>query len=446
MCDRIYVMNEGAFVGEFAARGRDARKESCAHDHGKGQAAHDEHPDHPRCRRPTSHVALRQASAGEHPRRYGMLLSLVAIMLFFQVMTDGTLLQPLNLTNLVLQNSYIVIMALGMLLVIVAGHIDLSVGSVVGFVGAVAARADGSGTMPWWLAVIVPAWSSAPRSARRRAIGSPIFEIPSFIVTLAGMLVFRGLALVLLHGARSAAFRATSDPVPSGCPNCWPVGRTYVPTMVLAHGRVLLVVFQRQAASPRKLDSRIEVAAPFSEDPLAVAAVLGCPFTSPLLRHPERPGHPGRADPHLQLRAPVGDRRQIYAVGGNLYAAILSGIKTERVTFRSSSTWACWPRSPGSSHRAPRAPGQGRPGLRARRHRRLLHRRCGLRRRRHGQRRHGRRPDHGRAEQRHVDPVGGLGLGTEVRYQGPGAPARGRFRPDQQAARRPLTRSGTRAR
>src|SRR5213592_2813043 len=72
-------------------------------------------------------------------RNYGMLLSLFAIMLFFQIMTDGTLLQPLNLTNLVLQNSYVVIMALGMLMVIVAGHIDLSVGSVVGFVGALAA-------------------------------------------------------------------------------------------------------------------------------------------------------------------------------------------------------------------------------------------------------------------------------------------------------------------
>src|ERR1700751_1467873 len=72
-------------------------------------------------------------------RNYGMLLSLLAIMLFFELVTDGTLLQPLNLTNLVLQNSYIVIMALGMLLVIVPGHIDRSVGSVSGFVGAVAA-------------------------------------------------------------------------------------------------------------------------------------------------------------------------------------------------------------------------------------------------------------------------------------------------------------------
>src|SRR6187431_203666 len=74
-----------------------------------------------------------------HFRDYGMLLSLLSIMLFFQVVTDGTLLRPLNLTNLVLQKSYIVIMALGMLLVIVTGHIDLSVGSVVGFIGALAA-------------------------------------------------------------------------------------------------------------------------------------------------------------------------------------------------------------------------------------------------------------------------------------------------------------------
>src|ERR1700732_2818648 len=71
-------------------------------------------------------------------REYGMLLSLFAIMLFFELVTDGTLLRPLNLTNLVPQNSYIVIMALGMLLVIVTGHIDLSVGAVAGFIGAIA--------------------------------------------------------------------------------------------------------------------------------------------------------------------------------------------------------------------------------------------------------------------------------------------------------------------
>ena len=82
------------------------------------------------------------ASAGGHLkanfREYGMLLALVVIMAFFQYMTDGVLLKPLNLTNLILQNSYIIIMALGMLLVIVSGHIDLSVGSVAGFIGGLA--------------------------------------------------------------------------------------------------------------------------------------------------------------------------------------------------------------------------------------------------------------------------------------------------------------------
>ena len=140
-----------------------------------------------------------------------MLLSLIAIMVFFQFMTGGTLLQPLNLTNLVLQNSYIVIMALGMLLVIVAGHIDLSVGSVAGFIGALAAV----------LMVTVQLVDShrwpfdrlprrrRRRSARRRAIGSPIFKIPSFIVTLAGMLVFKGLALALLQGQSVGPFPPT---------------------------------------------------------------------------------------------------------------------------------------------------------------------------------------------------------------------------------------------
>ena len=72
-------------------------------------------------------------------RDYALLLSLLAIMIFFQFTTNGTLFMPVNMTNIILQNSYIVIMALGMLLVIVAGHIDLSVGSVSGFIGAVAA-------------------------------------------------------------------------------------------------------------------------------------------------------------------------------------------------------------------------------------------------------------------------------------------------------------------
>ena len=70
-------------------------------------------------------------------REYGMLIALVMIMAFFQWRTGGILMKPINITNLVLQNSYIIIMALGMLIIIVAGWIDLSVGSVAAVIGAV---------------------------------------------------------------------------------------------------------------------------------------------------------------------------------------------------------------------------------------------------------------------------------------------------------------------
>ena len=81
-------------------------------------------------------------------REYGMLIALVAIMVFFQFYTGGILFRPVNLTNLILQNSFIVIMALGMLLVIVAGHIDLSVGSIVAFVGAIGQPDSFAGELP----------------------------------------------------------------------------------------------------------------------------------------------------------------------------------------------------------------------------------------------------------------------------------------------------------
>lgn len=72
-------------------------------------------------------------------RQYGMIIALIFISIFFQIMTDGILLKPLNVTNLILQNSYILVLAIGMVLVIITGHIDLSVGSVAAFIGALSA-------------------------------------------------------------------------------------------------------------------------------------------------------------------------------------------------------------------------------------------------------------------------------------------------------------------
>src|SRR5712672_4371446 len=148
-------------------------------------------------------------------REYGMLLSLFAIMLFFEFVTDGTLLRPLNLTNLVLQNSYIVIMALGMLLVIVTGHIDLSVGSVAGFVGAVAAVLMVRYHVDYPVAFIACLLVGAAIGAAQ-GYWVAYFKIPSFIVTLAGMLVFKGLALALLQGQSVGPFPETFQRLSSG--------------------------------------------------------------------------------------------------------------------------------------------------------------------------------------------------------------------------------------
>ena len=156
----------------------------------------------------------RQASMARflksHMRDYGMLISLLAIVAFFQYMTGGTLLQPLNLTNLVLQNSYIVIMALGMLLVIVAGHIDLSVGSIVGFIGALAAILMVQFHLHFIPTAILCLLAGAAIGAAQ-GYWVAYFRIPSFIVTLAGMLVFRGLSLAL-------AGRPVGRPLPGGVP------------------------------------------------------------------------------------------------------------------------------------------------------------------------------------------------------------------------------------
>src|SRR5215813_883352 len=148
-------------------------------------------------------------------REYGMLLSLILIMAFFQIVTKGTLLLPLNLTNLILQNSYIVIMALGMMLIIVAGHIDLSVGSVSGFIGAVAAVLIVQFHIDWILVTLLCLLLGAAIGAVQGYFVA-FWKIPAFIVTLAGMLVFKGLALYILKGQSVGPFPVPFQRMSSG--------------------------------------------------------------------------------------------------------------------------------------------------------------------------------------------------------------------------------------
>ncbi|KOF21189.1 ABC transporter permease [Ensifer adhaerens] len=131
-------------------------------------------------------------------REYGLLIALVIIMLFFQILTGGVLFKPVNLTNLVLQNSFIVIMALGMLLIIVAGHIDLSVGSIVAFIGGLSAIM----LVKWGVhfSIVVPlCLILGGLVGAAQGYWVAYQKIPAFIVTLAGMLVFRGLTYLVLQ-------------------------------------------------------------------------------------------------------------------------------------------------------------------------------------------------------------------------------------------------------
>ena len=278
-------------------------------------------------------------------RQYGLLLALVAIMAFFQVVTDGTMMKPLNLTNLVLQNSYVVIMALGMLLVIVAGHIDLSVGSVAAFVGALSAVMIVNWDMSVWVVLPICLVVGGIIGAMQ-GYWIAYWRIPSFIVTLAGMLVFRGLTLWLLDGRNVGPFPKSFQTLSTGfVPDLFPFiatalglerfnGLAFVTGILAAVTVVWLGIrARRRAAAYGMVDE------PFGffvgKNVLIAAAMIL--FATIMATY--------RGLPNVLIwmgvlvvifmfitnSTTVG--RRIYAIGGNEKAAKLSGINTDRLVF-----------------------------------------------------------------------------------------------------------------
>ncbi len=273
-----------------------------------------------------------------HLREYGMLLSLVAIMAFFQYMTDGVLMQPLNLTNLILQNSYIVIMALGMLLVIVAGHIDLSVGSVVGLVGALAAVLMVEMGMHFVPATLICLVAGAAMGAAQ-GVFVAFFKIPSFIVTLAGMLVFKGMSLALLQGQSVGPFAPQFQLLSSGFIPDFLGGQTFRLTSLLIGllaGAALVVANLRERANAARHEMEVEPLAFFIGKNLCFVAIIAL-LTTLLSAYKGLPNVLVVMAllivfyDFVTLRTTIG--RRIYALGGNEKAARLSGIKTERLAF-----------------------------------------------------------------------------------------------------------------
>lgn len=271
-------------------------------------------------------------------REYGMLIALIVIMLFFQIQTDGTLMRPINLTNLILQNSYIVIMALGMLLIIVAGHIDLSVGSIAGFIGAVAAVLLVRYHVNVWLAMLISLLVGGLIGAWQ-GYWVAYVKIPAFIVTLGGMLIFRGLTLALLGGESVGPFQETFQKLSSGfIPDFFNNEGFHITTMVIGVLLSALLIYMDIRSRQNQQKYNFEVTPlPFFilKNALISGAILGLCYLMASYK-----GLPNVLIVLMALivlytflttQTVLG--RRIYALGGNEKAAKLSGVNTTRLLF-----------------------------------------------------------------------------------------------------------------
>ncbi|MGV9281803.1 multiple monosaccharide ABC transporter permease [Streptomyces sp. NPDC003730] len=271
-------------------------------------------------------------------RQYGMLMALGLIVVLFAVWSDGDLLLPRNVSNLVLQNSYILILAIGMMLVIIAGHIDLSVGSLTAFVGATAAVLMVNHDLPWPLAVVLCLAIGAAAGAVQ-GFFIAYLGIPSFIVTLAGMLLFRGLTEIFLKGQTLGPFPKDLQKIANGfLPEVGPDTNYHNLTLLLGFALIAFVVYQEVRDRKRQLEFSLDVppvklfvlklvalVAAVLVVTLLLASYKGAPIVLLIL------GVLVVGFGYLMRNAIVG--RHIYAIGGNLPAAKLSGVKDKKVTF-----------------------------------------------------------------------------------------------------------------
>ncbi|MCZ8178636.1 MAG: sugar ABC transporter permease [Rhizobium sp.] len=277
-------------------------------------------------------------------REYGLLLALVIIMLLFQVLTEGVLFRPVNITNLILQNSFIVIMALGMLLIIVAGHIDLSVGSIVAFIGGISAIMLVK--LEWHFALVVPlCLVLGGLMGAAQGYWVAYQKIPSFIVTLAGMLVFRGLTYVVLDGRPIGPFPKEFTLLSTGfVPDFLPLTNPDV-TGIVNHVAIIAVIALVALAIYSGMKNRRLNDEHGTENEPFVFFVLQMAIISVVAIFLGYQLATYRGLPNVLIvmavlialysfvttRTTIG--RRIYALGGNEKAAKLSGINTERLIF-----------------------------------------------------------------------------------------------------------------
>lgn len=289
-------------------------------------------------RPPTASMQLLRQTLKSNVRQYGMIGALLLIMLLFQIWTNGILLKPLNVTNMVQQNSYILLLAVGMVIVIISGHIDLSVGSVAAFVGALAASLMITHDMPWPLALVITLGVGAAIGAWQ-GFWIAYIGVPSFIVTLAGMLLFRGATGIILGSQSVSPFPRDFQRISNGyLPEVGPYTNFHNLTLVLAAVLAAAVIWQQVR------ERRMQVRYGFAQIPrlwfLAKCAAIVAAIALFAFNLASYKGVPviliiltvlfvGYS---FLMRTTVFGRHT-YAIGGNEAAAKLSGVRSKRVTF-----------------------------------------------------------------------------------------------------------------
>lgn len=272
--------------------------------------------------------------------QFGMIIALAAILIIFSALDGGTTILPTNVINVFLQYSYILILAIGMVQVIVAGHIDLSVGSVAAFTGIVVAQSMAAWHFPPALAIVLGLVVGAAAGAWQ-GFWVAFVRVPAFIVTLAGQLIFRGLNQLV----------GNSDSVPVGT-GYQQIGAGFIPdfgpnsgfsngTLIIGLLAIVAIVVTELRARRRRARMQADILPVWASVVRivvfgAVAAVVTYEFAA---------GPAGTSVPIVALILGVlvllygfvtrntilG--RQIYAVGGNSAAAVLSGVSARRVNF-----------------------------------------------------------------------------------------------------------------
>lgn len=269
----------------------------------------------------------------------GIFIALIVVVVFFSITTNGILLRPQNISNLIVQNGYILVLAIGMVMVIIAGHIDLSVGSVAAFIGAISGVFAVKMGLPWWLSIILSLLIGALVGAWQ-GFWVAFVGIPAFIVTLAGMLIFRGLALVVLGNANIGSFPEEYRALGNGFTKNWFFTDAAIDPLTLAVAAIALIAFVVQQVRTRNARVKYEQ----HVDPLpwfitklvlvivaigffayALASYKGIPVTLIVLAVLVL------VYGIVMARSVFG--RHIYAIGGNRHAAELSGVKARRVDF-----------------------------------------------------------------------------------------------------------------